>query len=534
MTIEKLGIRESLLQRLRENGAVIAADRSHPPLPTPGGFTLPELPKGVGGARGLAKDYATASALSWMNMNTSWGRTGFPGYPYLAELWQISEYRALSEAPAGEMVRKWIKLTSSDTSGDATDRIKRIEREMKRLKARRRFQQAAILDGAYGRGQLFLDLGIRGNAEPDKVLLDVPEKIAKGSLRSLKVIEPIVTAPADYNATDPTHDDYYKPSAWWLLGKKVHASRLLTFVSRPVPDLLKPAYNFGGMSMSQLAMDCVRNWRRVRDSTTRMVESFSTSGIKTAMSDVLTGAGSEQLVKRAEMFANMRDNFGTLLIDKANEEFFQFNVPLSGLDKLQAQAQEHMAAVGRIPLVVLLGITPSGLNASSEGEIQVFYDYIKEQQELLFRDNLERLIRIIQLSLFGDVDDSISFEFEALWQLDDEALARIRKSDADAATAYVDLGAVAPIEVRKRLAADQNSGWQGLDVGGGASSLLDPEEEPEEPAAGPVVPPAAAAVPASPAAPAAPARPKAPLMPPGTSAAASDQVPRRHRPARRR
>ncbi|WP_257962846.1 DUF1073 domain-containing protein [Neisseria sicca] len=49
----------------------------------------------------------------------------------------------------------------------------------------------------------------------------------------------------------------------------------------------------------------------------------------------------------------------------------------------------------------LLGITPSGLNASTEGEIAVYYDHIRAMQENLLRDPLDKLLKLVQLHLFG-------------------------------------------------------------------------------------------------------------------------------------
>ncbi|WP_163505183.1 anti-CBASS protein Acb1 family protein, partial [Escherichia coli] len=75
----------------------------------------------------------------------------------------------------------------------------------------------------------------------------------------------------------PLAADYYKPQSWYVMGKEVHASRFLSFVSRPVPDVLKAAYNFGGLSLSQIAEPYVDNWIRTRDSVGDMVHSYSTS-----------------------------------------------------------------------------------------------------------------------------------------------------------------------------------------------------------------------------------------------------------------
>jgi len=428
-------------------------------------FEMPSLPPGVipTNKAKMALDAQAMPIMSWANSVMGGCFQGFLGYPYLAEQTQISEFRALSEARSGEMVRKWVKMTSSSAE-DKTWKLKEIEQLWKKLRVREMFRRGDVYDGFFGHGLLYIDVGVKDQKEDASPLLEIPQKVTKGSFRGLKLIDPMVTSPYLYNSTDPTADDYYKPRQWWVMGRQVSATRLLRFASRPVPDMLKPAYNFGGMSLTQLALDCVQNWRKVRDSVTQMVESYSICGIKTNMGTVLQGGSADSLVKRAQLFNRTRSNRGLFMVDKDTEEFFNASIPLGSLDKLQAQAQEHMAAVGRIPLIVLLGITPSGLNASSEGEIRAFYDYISEQQNISFRDNLEKVFRISQLSLWGAVDPELGFEFEPLWQMDDEALSRIRKSDADAAVQYDAIGAIGPNDIRKKLANDPKSGYEGLDV----------------------------------------------------------------------
>jgi phage-related protein (TIGR01555 family) len=244
----------------------------------------------------------------------------------------------------------------------------------------------------------------------------------------------------------------------------VHASRLMMFASREVPDLLKASYNFGGLSLSQLAEPYVNNWLRTRDSVSDMVHAFSVSGIKTNMASTLAGGGGDDLITRVQLFNTMRDNRGVFLLDKDSEEFFQFNTPLSGLDALQAQAQEQMSSVSNIPLVVLLGITPSGLNASSDGEISVFHDHIRSMQEAIFSDNLNRVFEIIQLSKFGAIDPDITFEFEPLDEMDPLQQAQIRTADASTDSTLIAAGVISADDSRARLAADPASLYAGLEI----------------------------------------------------------------------
>lgn len=433
-------------------------------------FEPPELPAGViDPAERLAMDSQHSGAYGYANQGC--GYQAFMGYPALAQLSQLAEYRLLSEKPAQAMVRKWVKIKSK-SGEDKTILIKIIEDELARLNVRELFAEAAKLDGFFGRAQLFVDLGEHSGEELKTPMIMDKAKL-KDQLRGFKIVEPMYTYPADYRSDNPLADSFYNPRMWYVMGQQVHASRLLLFVSRPLPDILKPAYNFGGMSMSQLCMPYVNNWLSTRDSVNRLIKNFSILGLKTNMQNTLLGDSGDDIVSRGELYNAIRDTQGLFMMDMEAEDLVQLNTPLTNLDKLQAQAQEHMSSVSSIPLVVLFGTTPAGLNASSEGEITVWYDYIADMQEVLFRENLHKVIEIIQLSKIGEVDPDILAEFEQLWEPDATDSAAIRKSDAETAAIYVDMQAISPQEVRDELGNRIDSGFNSL-------SPTAPEFEEEE------------------------------------------------------
>lgn len=426
------------------------------------GLDMPELPDGVRANNSIAMDcnsnLGTFGAGCFFN-------TGFIGYPRLAELAQISEYRSVTETTASEMTRQWIEIKSVGDD-DNSEKIKQIEECYEKLNIRDVFRKAIESDGFFGRGQIMIQMKGQDNDKLGNPLLLTSKTIGKGCLEALVPIEPMWTAPAQCNTTDPTAKDFYKPKSWFVMGREIHHSRLFTLISRPVPDLLKSAYNFGGVSMSQLMMPYVDRWLRTVDSVSDLLHSFSLSGLKTDMSTILSGGCDEEvnMTLRAEVYNRFRDNRGLMMLDKDNEEFFQFNTPLSGLDALLAQSQEQLAMPSHTPLVKLLGVTPSGLNASSEGEIAVYYDYIKALQENILRDPLDKVLKLVQLHLFGEIDDSITFSFVPLAQMDESQLATIRKSDSDRDVAYIQAGVISAEEVRGRLASDTDSGYNGIDV----------------------------------------------------------------------
>lgn len=416
--------------------------------------------------RGMAFDDggSTAPSYLWLNQFSGVGAgLGFPGYPYLAELTQISEYRAPSETISTEMTRKWLKFITKG-KGDKSDKIEKIEAAFTEFNVRDLFKRAAMMDGEFGRAQIILNIKGQDGPEKRQLPLEVDkESIGVGALESMTVIEPYWSTPYSWESTHPERSDFYIPQSWYIMGRKTHTSRFLTFIAREVPDLLKPAYNFGGISMTQLMEPYVNMWLRTRKSVNDLINIYSITILATQLSSTLEeGSDGSAMLNRATLFTKARSNRGLALIDKETEEIGQVNTPLSGLDKLQAQSQEHMAAPCHIPLVKLFGVVPTGLNATSEGEIQVWYDFVRAMQENLFGPQLDKLLKVIQLHLFGDIDEEIGYEWVSLDEPTPAEAAATRKSDADAGASYIASGVVAPEEERERLQNDPNSGYDNL------------------------------------------------------------------------
>lgn len=351
---------------------------------------------------------------------------------------------------------------------DKSDKIGDLVDHMEKFRVQHVVHKALELDGFFGRGHIFIDTG----DEDDRDELKTPigngmnaisrAKIAPGSLKALRAVEPVWAYPTRYNSNNPLRADWYKPDNWMVMGLEVHASRFLTIIGREVPDLLKPAYAFGGLSMTQMAKPYVDNWLQTRQSVADIVKSFSTFVLSMDLVENLMMDQGEKLFRRAEMFNNLKDNQGLLMIDKKGEEFENVSAPLGTLDQLQAQSQEHMASVHGIPIVVLLGIQPAGLNASSEGELTAFNDTINEAQERVLRDPLTVLVHFMMLDLWGEVDPDIVFDFAPLESLDPKDQAQKDLVDAQTDAEYVQMGAIDASEVRKKLINDPDSPYQGL------------------------------------------------------------------------
>lgn len=436
-------------------------------------FKLPTYAPGV-----LPKGVTMAMDQSpFDQVNATWGWAagyhgmfaegiGFMGYPYLAELTQRSEYRQPSEVMAEEMTRKWVTIKSKakDRSTEQAEKVKTLTDAMNHYKVRQVFQHALELDGFMGMALIAIDVGTNADDEELKTALILDKaKIKKGSLRGFTVIDPTWIAPNRYNSRDPLDPTFYRPQEWFIMGRPVHISRLMTILSRPVPDMLKPAYNFGGLALSQMLKPYVDNWLRTRQSVSDLLNSFTVFVLETNMLAVLTGGGGEDMENRLALFTAWRNNRGLMPIDKNTESLTNISASLGTLDLLQAQSQEQMAAPARIPLVKWLGYAPSGLNASTADDIRVFYDSIHGRQERVCGEPVQRILDILQLNEFGIIDPDIYYEFNPLWQLDEAGESAVRKTDADTAAVLITNSVVTPDEARQAIAAQPHGPFAGLE-----------------------------------------------------------------------
>lgn len=423
------------------------------------------LPKGVKAA--VAMDACNGIA-NFANTDPSF-YGGFIGYPILTMMAQGGDYRNVPETNALEMTREWGKVKINGDGEDSdSDKIQKITEEMERLDVRNLIRKHIENEGIFGMSHLLVK--IKGQDNETNLPL-VYENVPKGSLEGFILIEPIHSTPAAFNASNPLAFDFYKVNNWFVQGVNVHQDRLLTLVTRPVPDLLKPAYNFGGVSLIQIMKPYVERFQRDTDSISDLISKFSLTALKTDMQQILSGGddGASQLLYRAQMLGQFRDNLNMLLMDQEGEELIQLNTPLSGLVDLWAKSQELMAMPSHTPLVKLTGITPSGLNASSDGEIRVYNDWISSLQYAFILPQMMKIIRLIQMSLFGEIDNNIVFEFNSLKQLDDVEQADVNLKKAQVAATLIEAGVLSQEDERTRISQDDMSGY----------GFIDPEQVPE-------------------------------------------------------
>lgn len=394
------------------------------------------------------------------------GLPTFPGYGTLTGLVQNSLIRAGVELRADDMTAKWGKFIreskgADSSQGDTDEVIDRLTEDMEHFGIQSLINQCISTSGYYGGCLGFFDFGDPPEELANPLVYD-ERTIEPGSLKGIRKIEPYLVTPGQYNSVKPYAANYYKPDVWYVQGVPIHESRLFYISENELPALLKPAYNFFGISLSQQVLDAVAHFTSCRESANRLLEKYALTVFKTDMSQVLSGGFDTELQKRIDYFVQNRSNDGCATIDKEKEDLVVMTTSLSGVTDIVRQAMEYVAAMFNEPVTKMWGLSPAGFN-TGDSDLKQHYENIARWQRKMLTKPMKKITDVLQLNAFGRIDPSVKFKWEPLSEEDENLINQNNKLKAERDAMLVDMGVVSPEEVRQAIIDDPQSGYNKLD-----------------------------------------------------------------------
>lgn len=304
-----------------------------------------------------------------------------------------------------------------------SDIVALIEEKFKELKIFEHLSELSTRALIYGVAFLYIDTTDDNVTEP---LYFSYEHLSTRKILGLKVIEPYLVGVSEVNSAEPLRANYMKPDKWFVSGNgSIDKSRLINLTFFPVPDLIKPFFNYGGVGLCQLMKDYVKDAQAIRKSLCDLFLRFRTNIIKTS----LARQNMEEAKIRAKAINAQSNNLGLLLLTE-NEEYVQNITPVSGLERIQSQAFESMVVSSGLPATKLLGISPSGFNSTGEFDLSNYYDVISGYQNNLIKPLIEKLAQGILYS--EGIKQKVTFEFTPLEKLDEKQIAETTNLNTDA------------------------------------------------------------------------------------------------------
>lgn len=231
----------------------------------------------------------------------------------------------------------------------------------------------------------------------------------------------------------------------------IHESRLITFP---------------GIRVSRRQVTTQAGWgdavlTRCRETLRDFQTSWAAAGILAAdfaqsiwkikgLAELIALDKDKELQTRIAMMEFGRSTVRAAVIDAEGEEFERKMTPISGLPELLDRFATRLAAAADMPVTLLMGQSPAGLNATGDSDIRTFYDRVKSMQHRKLRPALEKLCRVAFTALGYDEPEDWYIEFNPLWQPTEQEQAQTRLTQAQVDQIYVaGLGVLGAEEVRK-------------------------------------------------------------------------------------
>lgn len=286
-----------------------------------------------------------------------------------------------------------------------------------------------------------------------------------------------------------------QPSARLLDTRQVlvHHTRLIRFdgvrVSRRHAINNPEAYGWGD-SILQRPRWLIRDFDTAWQAAARILMTFSIAKYKMkGLAEILDQEDSSRaLFARIAAIKQSIVAAGMVVMD-AEEEVSMESTSVAGLADLLQGMAVRLAAAARMPVTVLMGQAPAGLNATGDSDIRNWYSQVSALQNKLQVPALKRVLRLLFLSADGPTGgvepEDWRIKPKALWEPSDTEAAAIRLQQAQVDEKYIVNGVLSPEEVGvSRFGGAQYSVETVIDADarkeGGAPPPPDPEAKAKE------------------------------------------------------
>lgn len=372
-------------------------------------------------------------------------------YPVLAD-WQRFESayasswlaRNIVDCIAEDATREWREIKCKDAD--------KVREEEDRLRL-----PAMVLD-ALRWARLYGGSGILMITDQP---LDQPmnvNAIKKGGLKNLIVLDRFYLTPEASPILDPSSPDFMVPSYYLIAGSKtgrVHQSHVARFEGDPLPIRLRFSNAYWGDSALRKAIEPIEDFLMSTFGVSESLQEFNVDIIKRqGMFEDLSSDQDEAIKKRFETFRLMKSVVHLALLDDT-ETFERRAVEYAGVSEMIRTLQQILAGASKTPLTKLFGESPTGLNATGEGDRKNYIETLRSTQSSQIDPALRRLDEVLVRSAIGSFPSDFNYEWKPLNAPTEYDEAVTNKTQSDADIAYLEAGVITVSQIQRNLQAKE-------------------------------------------------------------------------------
>lgn len=355
----------------------------------------------------------------------------------LTNIYKNALARRIVTAPIDDSVKNWIKI-----KGDTDDKILQY---METINVEKAFVEAGYWDRLYGRSCIFVMADDGGKAE-DPINLNKLDSI-KGFIvyDKRRIIEDTsgLLVNDDPNDVNFGKTEYYTITPLNGQPFTVHHSRVLMFDGETLPDQERIQNNGAGLSCLNGVVKAIGRNDTAHARALDIIERISQAVMKlNGMSDLLQSEeGTEQVKRRLDLIDMARNLLNTIAVDK-DDDFSIHNMSVAGVRELIQEFQQEISGMTSIPVTILFGRSPAGMNATGSADFENYYNLVRRYQRTKQKPALEKLIKLIQHCKNGPTKgkelENWQIEFQPLMQMSEKEQVELAMSKANSNKVKVD------------------------------------------------------------------------------------------------
>jgi uncharacterized protein len=408
------------------------------------------------------------SLMSW------YANQGFIGYQACAIFAQNKLIKKACSMPSKDAARNGWKLTINDGKEAPPELIAKLKKLDKKFKIKRNLVEFVTNNRVFG---IRIAIFVVDSQDPDYYLKPFNiDGVKPNTYKGISQVDPYWMTPmmGEDSIKDPAAINFYDPTWWQIGGRRYHRSHLCIIRHDEVPDIIKPAYMYGGVSLVQQIFERVYASERTANEAPLLAMTKRMNVVKADLDKVFQNP--QRFMERQAEQVAMRDNMGTRVIG-LEEDYTQHETSLADLDATIMTQYQLVSMLSEVPATKLIGTSPKGFGAAGEYEIASYNELLAGMQENDMTPMLERHYELVSKSEFGG-----KYEIEPVWNPLDEPtekeIAEVNKIKADTYTSLQGTGAVDGDDIAEVLTKDPQSGFAGMTNLG--SENIEPDESDDE------------------------------------------------------
>ena len=347
--------------------------------------------------------------------------------------------RRIVDKPNEDALREWRKFSGKQS--------KLIESEERRLGVQQHYLDTCCWADLYGGAALLMVTG-QDLSKP----LDL-DKIKKGGLKNLVVLDRWDIQPIEFNLTDPLEPNWMQPNSYMMVNgtQPIHYSHIIRRTGARLPRRMRMFEQGWGDSRLRRCMSDLRDVVATKGGIASLVleanvDTITVDGLKSALSS----AQCDNVTERYRMFGMMKSIVNLALLDKQSETYERHSIAFSGLSQIMEQFMVWTAGAAEMPVTELWGQSASGLSSTGEGDLKTYHGTIKGKQDGQMRLDLEGLDQVLIRSALGTYPEGIEFEWNPLSLPSGNEQAQEDLADAQADAMNIESRVIRPSHAMRR------------------------------------------------------------------------------------